>query len=178
MHDHIEEILFTREQIAERVKELGKQITEDYRGKPLTCVCLLKGGVFFMADLLKEIDLPLTTDFMDVSSYGAGTVSSGEVRILKDLSHSIKGRDVLIVEDIVDTGLTLDCVIELLETREANSVEVVSFLSKEERREIDIDIKYYGYKIDDYFVVGYGLDFDEEYRNLPYIGYLKEEMYK
>ncbi len=178
MHNHIEEILFSREKIEERVKELGQQITKDYEGKPLTCVCLLKGGVFFMSDLLKEIDLPLTIDFMDVSSYGSGTASSGEVRILKDLSHSIKGRDVLIVEDIVDTGLTLKEVIELLKTREANSVEVITFLSKEARREEEIKIKYYGFQIDDYFVVGYGLDFDEEYRNLPYIGYLKEEMYK
>ncbi len=178
MHDHIEEILYTREEIDKRVKELGKQITKDYKGKNLTCICLLKGGVFFMTDLLKEIDLPLSIDFMDVSSYGASTVSSGEVRILKDLDHSIKDKDILLVEDIIDTGLTLSHVIELLKTREINSIEVVSFLSKEMRREVDIDIKYCGFNIDDYFVVGYGLDFDEEYRNLPYIGYLKEEMYK
>lgn len=178
MHDHIEEILFTREEIQKKVEELGKEITKDYKGKNLTCICLLKGGVLFMTDLLKEIDLPLTIDFMDVSSYGASTVSSGEIRILKDLDQSVKDKDVLIVEDIIDTGLTLSHVIDLLKSREINSIEVVSFLNKETRREVDLDIKYCGYNIDDYFVVGYGLDFDEYYRNLPYIGYLKEELYK
>lgn len=178
MHNDIEKILFDETMIAKRVAELGKEITEDYKGKDLTCICLLKGGVFFLVDLLKRIDMPLFLDFMDVSSYGASTVSSGEVRILKDLDNSVKDKNILIVEDIVDTGTTLSYVIELLKSRGAKSVEVVSFLDKSCRRKVDVNVKYRGYEIPDYFVVGYGLDFDEKYRNLPYIGYLKEEMYK
>lgn len=178
MHKDIEKILFDRETIANRVKELAKEITEDYKGKDLVCICLLKGGVLFLTDLIKEIDLDLEIDFMDVSSYGALTVSSGEVRILKDLDASVKDRDLLIVEDIIDTGVTLSKVVELLKSRQARSIEIVSFLNKPDRRKIDMDVKYIGYEIPDYFVVGYGLDFDEKYRNLPYIGYLKEELYK
>lgn len=178
MHKDIEKILFDRETIANRVKELAKEITEDYKGKDLVCICLLKGGVLFLTDLIKEIDLDLEIDFMDVSSYGASTVSSGEVRILKDLDASVKDRDLLIVEDIIDTGVTLSKVVELLKSRQARSIEIVSFLNKPDRRKIDMDVKYIGYEIPDYFVVGYGLDFDEKYRNLPYIGYLKEELYK
>lgn len=178
MHKDIEKILFDRETISNRVKELAKEITEDYKGKDLVCICLLKGGVLFLTDLIKEIDLDLEIDFMDVSSYGASTTSSGEVRILKDLDASVKDRDLLIVEDIIDTGVTLSKVVELLKSRQAKSIEIVSFLNKPDRRKIDMDVKYIGYEIPDYFVVGYGLDFDEKYRNLPYIGYLKEELYK
>lgn len=178
MHKDIEKILFDRETISNRVKELAKEITEDYKGKDLVCICLLKGGVLFLTDLIKEIDLDLEIDFMDVSSYGASTVSSGEVRILKDLDASVKDRDLLIVEDIIDTGVTLSKVVELLKSRQARSIEIVSFLNKPDRRKIDMDVKYIGYEIPDYFVVGYGLDFDEKYRNLPYVGYLKEELYK
>ena len=178
MHKDIEKILFDRETISKRVKELAKEITEDYKGKDLVCICLLKGGVLFLTDLIKEIDLDLEIDFMDVSSYGASTVSSGEVRILKDLDASVKDRDLLIVEDIIDTGVTLSKVVELLKSRQARSIEIVSFLNKPDRRKIDMDVKYIGYEIPDYFVVGYGLDFDEKYRNLPYVGYLKEELYK
>lgn len=178
MHKDIEKILFDRETIANRVKELAKEITEDYKGKDLVCICLLKGGVLFLTDLIKEIDLDLEIDFMDVSSYGASTVSSGEVRIVKDLDASVKDRDLLIVEDIIDTGVTLSKVVELLKSRQARSIEIVSFLNKPDRRKIDMDVKYIGYEIPDYFVVGYGLDFNEKYRNLPYIGYLKEELYK
>lgn len=178
MHKDIEKILFDRETISKRVKELAKEITEDYEGKDLVCICLLKGGVLFLTDLIKEIDLDLEIDFMDVSSYGASTVSSGEVRILKDLDASVKDRDLLIVEDIIDTGVTLSKVVELLKSRQARSIEIVSFLNKPDRRKIDMDVKYIGYEIPDYFVVGYGLDFDEKYRNLPYVGYLKEELYK
>lgn len=178
MHKDIEQILFDRETISNRVKELAKEITEDYKGKDLVCICLLKGGVLFLTDLIKEIDLDLEIDFMDVSSYGASTTSSGEVRILKDLDASVKDRDLLIVEDIIDTGVTLSKVVELLKSRQAKSIEIVSFLNKPDRRKIDMDVKYIGYEIPDYFVVGYGLDFDEKYRNLPYIGYLKEELYK
>lgn len=178
MHNDIEKVLFDEETILKKTEELGQQITEDYRGKNLTCICILKGGVFFLTDLLKRIDIPLSIDFMDVSSYGSSTTSSGEVRIIKDLDDSIKGKDVLIVEDIIDTGITLNYVVDLLKNREANSVEIVTLLNKPDRREIDIDIKYCGFEIPDLFVVGYGLDFDEKYRNLPYVGYLKEEMYK
>lgn len=178
MHKDIEKILFDRETISNRVKELAKEITEDYKGKDLVCICLLKGGVLFLTDLIKEIDLDLEIDFMDVSSYGASTVSSGEVRILKDLDASVKDRDLLIVEDIIDTGVTLSKVVELLKSRQARSIEIVSFLNKPDRRKIDMDVKYIGYEIPDYFVVGYGLDFDEKYRNIPYVGYLKEELYK
>lgn len=178
MHSDIEEILFDEETILEKTKELGEIITRDYKGKDLTCICILKGGVFFLTDLLKRIDLPLNIDFMDVSSYGASTTSSGEVRIIKDLDDSIKGKDVLIVEDIIDTGITLNYVVDLLKGREANSVEIVTLLNKPDRREIEMDIKYCGFEIPDLFVVGYGLDFDERYRNLPYVGYLKEEVYK
>ncbi|NLW43431.1 MAG: hypoxanthine phosphoribosyltransferase [Tissierellia bacterium] len=178
MHKDIEAILFDEEAISERIKVLAKQIAEDYKGKDLTCICILKGGVFFMTDLLKELDMSVMVDFMDVSSYGASTISSGEVRIIKDLDHSIKDKDVLVVEDIIDTGITLNYVVDLLKSREANSVEIVTLLNKKERREIELDIKYCGFDIPDYFVVGYGLDFNEKYRNLPYIGYLKEELYK
>lgn len=178
MHNDIEKVLFDEETILKKAEELGKQITEDYKDKDLTCICILKGGVFFLTDLLKRIDIPLNIDFMDVSSYGSSTTSSGEVRIIKDLDDSVKGKDVLIVEDIIDTGITLNYVVDLLKNREANSVEIVTLLNKPDRREIDIDIKYCGFEIPDLFVVGYGLDFDEKYRNLPYVGYLKEEMYK
>ena len=126
-----------------------------------------------MTDLLKKIDMPVMMDFMDVSSYGASTISSGQVRIIKDLEHSVKDRDVLVVEDIIDTGITLNYVVDLLESREAKSVEIVTLLNKKDRREIELDIKYCGFDIPDYFVVGYGLDFDEKYRNLPYIGYIE-----
>ncbi|MDO5028400.1 MAG: hypoxanthine phosphoribosyltransferase [Bacillota bacterium] len=179
MHKDIEKILFDRETIAKRVKELGEQVTKDYKDKDLVCICLLKGGVLFLTDLIKEIDLDLEIDFMDVSSYGgASTVSSGEVRILKDLDASVKDRDLLIVEDIIDTGITLSRVVELLKSRGARSIEIISFLNKPDRRKIDMDVKYVGYEIPDYFVVGYGLDFNEKYRNLPYVGYLKEELYR
>lgn len=178
MHKDIEKILFDREAIEKRVKELGAQITEDYKDKDLVCICLLKGGVLFLTDLIKEIDLKLDIDFMDVSSYGATTVSTGEVRILKDLDASVNGRDVLIVEDIIDTGITLAHVLDMFKARGAKSIEIVTFLNKEERRQKEINVKYRGFDIPDYFVVGYGLDFNEKYRNLPYIGYLKEELYK
>lgn len=178
MHKDIEAILYDEEKILSRIEELANEINRDYKGKDLTCICILKGGVFFMTDLLKKIDLPIVIDFMDVSSYGASTVSSGEVRIIKDLEHSVKDRDVLIVEDIIDTGVTLNYVVDLMKSREAKSVEIVTLLNKHERREIDMEIKYCGFEIPDHFVVGYGLDFNEKYRNLPYIGYLKEELYK
>ena len=178
MHRDIEEVLFTREEIDEKVKELGRQITEDYRGKEVIAVCVLKGGVFFTTDLLKEIDIPIRIEFMDISSYGSGTESSGELKILKDLDTSVNGKDVLIIEDIIDTGRTINHLKHNLQQRGASSVKIVSLLNKPAREIIKIDADYLGFVIDDLFVVGYGLDFDEKYRNLPYIGYLKEEIYK
>lgn len=178
MHKDIEKVLFTEETIQKRVKELGDEITKDYKGKDLQVICVLKGAVFFMTDLLKRIDLPAEIDFMVVSSYGADTTSSGEVRILKDLEKSVNKRHVLIVEDIIDTGFTLSKLKKNIESRGAESVKIVTLLNKEARREAKIEADYCGFDIPDYFVVGYGLDFDEKYRNLPYIGYLKKEIYE
>lgn len=178
MENDIEKVLLSREEIQDKVKELAKVITEDYRDKDMVAVCILKGGVFFMTDLLKEINLPLSTDFMVVSSYGDQVVSSGEVKILKDLDRSVAGKDVLIVEDIIDTGITLSHLKTNIERRGANSVKIVTLLNKSERREKPVEIDYCGYEIPDVFVVGYGLDYNEKYRNLPYIGYLKSELYE
>lgn len=178
MHNDIKEILFSKEELRKKVEELGKQITKDYQGKDLVCICILKGAIHFMSDIIREIDLPLQIDFMAVSSYGSSTESSGVVRILKDLDCSVEGRDVLILEDIVDTGLTLQYLTKNLKNRKANSVKICTLLNKPERRTADIAPEYFGYTIPDAFVVGYGLDFAEKYRNLPYIGVLKEETYK
>lgn len=178
MHNDIEEILFTEEEIQKRVRELGNIITNDYRGKDLQIICVLKGAVFFMTDLLKRIDIPTEIDFMEVSSYGSDTTSSGEVRILKDLEKSVNKRHVLIVEDIIDTGLTLNKLKKNIESRGAESVKIVALLNKQARREVNLQADYCGFDIPDLFVVGYGLDFDEKYRNLPYIGYLKKEIYE
>lgn len=165
----IKEILFTREEIQKKVQELGKIISNDYKGKKLILVGILKGAVPFMADLMREIDLDLEYDFMDVSSY-SGTTSVGEVRILKDISTHIEGKDVLFVEDIIDTGLTLSYLTDLFKSRAANSVAITTLLSKPKRRKIDIYVKYIGYEIEDKFVVGYGMDYNEKFRSLPYIG--------
>ncbi len=169
MKEYISEVLFSREEIDEKVKELGREITEDYRGKNLLCICILKGAIAFMSDLIKEIDLPLEIDFMAVSSYD-GTYTSGDVKIVKDLDTSVVGKDVLIVEDIIDTGITLSRLVELFKTRGANSVSIATFLSKPKRRKIDVDVKYTGFKIEDKFAIGYGMDHNEKFRNLPYIG--------
>ena len=155
----IKEILFTREEIQKKVQELGKIISNDYKGKKLILVGILKGAVPFMADLMREIDLDLEYDFMDVSSY-SGTTSVGEVRILKDISTHIEGKDVLFVEDIIDTGLTLSYLTDLFKSRAANSVAITTLLSKPKRRKIDIYVKYIGYEIEDKFVVGYGMDYN------------------
>lgn len=177
MEQDIQEVLFTREEIARKVKELGRTITEDYKEvENLLVICVLKGAVSFLTDLIREIDLPLTVDFMDLSSY-EGTTSSGKVRILKDLDTPVEGRHVLIVEDIIDTGITLNYLKDLLTQRGAASVEVVTLLTKPSRREKAVDVKYIGYEIEDLFVVGYGLDYNQKYRNLPFIGYLKKEVY-
>lgn len=171
----IKEILFTREEIQKKVQELGKIISNDYKGKKLIMVGILKGAVPFMADLMREIDLDLEYDFMDVSSY-SGTTSVGEVRILKDISTHIEGKDVLFVEDIIDTGLTLSYLTDLFKSRAANSVAITTLLSKPKRRKIDIYVKYIGYEIEDKFVVGYGMDYNEKFRSLPYIGVLDESI--
>ena len=178
MKEDIKEILFTEQQIREKVREMGGKISEEYKGKELILIGVLKGSVPFMAELLKEITIPCCMDFMAVSSYGASTTSSGVVRILKDLDFEIEGKDILIVEDIIDTGITLRYLIEYLKGRKPNSVEIACLLNKPERRKVEIDVKYQGFEVPDYFLVGYGLDFAEKYRNLPYVGILKEEVYK
>ncbi|TDM07234.1 hypoxanthine phosphoribosyltransferase [Macrococcus lamae] len=177
MHNDIGSIVLTEEQIEAACARLGKQLTEDYNGKLPLCVGILKGSVLFMTDLIKHIDTHVEIDFMDVSSYHGGTESTGEVKILKDLGTSVEDRDVIIIEDILETGTTLNSIIDLLKYRKANSIEIVTLLDKPSRRKVDIEAKYVGEKIPDDFVVGYGLDYQEKYRNLPYIGLLKEEVY-
>ncbi len=169
------EVLLTEDQLADRVNELGRQISRDYAGKPLLVVGILKGSAVFLADLIRAIDLPLDYDFVAISSYGADTRSSGVVRLLKDLEASIEGRDVLIVEDIVDTGWTLrlSYIAENLKARKAASVRICTLLDKPSRREVHIGIDYCGFVIDDLFVVGYGLDYNGRYRNLRYVGVVK-----
>lgn len=177
MKNVVKEVLLTEEEIESKVKELGKQITEDYQGKDVLLVGILKGAVIFMAELCKNIDLPIMMDFMAVSSYGNSTTSTGEVKINKDLDYSVEGKDVLIVEDIIDTGFTLSYLTDNLRKRGANSVKIVTLLDKPDRRNIEVKVDYLGFSIPDEFVVGYGLDYAELYRNLPYIAALKEEVY-
>ena len=177
MHDDILKVLLTQEELREKVKELGRQITQDYQGKNLMFVTVLKGAVVFLADLMREIDVPAEIDFMVVSSYGAGTKSSGVVKIVKDLDVPLKDKDLLIVEDILDSGMTLSYLKELLEGREPRSIRIATLLDKPARRKVDLKADYIGYSVPDEFVVGYGLDYDEKYRNLPYIGILKPEVY-
>ena len=186
--DDIKEILYTHEQLSRRVRELGAAITQDYRerafermhgGEPsLIVISVLRGAAIYMSDLVREIDLPLEMDYMAVSSYGTGTKSSGVVRILKDLSSQIEGRHVLIAEDILDSGLTLKYLLRVLESRNPASIEVATLLRKRTERQVDIDCKYVGFECPDEFIVGYGLDYAEHYRNLPYIGVLKPEIYQ
>ncbi len=173
-----DELLLTREQIAERVKEMGAQITKDFQGKELTVICILKGAAVFFVDLIREIDLPMSMDFMAISSYGSATKSSGVVRILKDLDKPINGKNVLVVEDIVDSGMTLSFLRDNLLSRGAASLNIVTLLDKPERRRVPLHVDYYGFLIPDEFVVGYGLDYAEQYRNLPDIGVLKPEVYE
>lgn len=164
--------LISKEELAVRVAELGKQIAKDYEGKNLVCVGLLKGSVVFMADLIKTIDIDLSIDFMKVSSYGGGTDSTGVVKILKDVDEEVTGKDVLLVEDIVDTGLTIANVKEFIAKKKPNSVKVCTLLDKPSRRKVDVKADYSGFEIPDAFVIGYGLDYAEKYRNLPYVGIL------
>lgn len=170
-------VLFTGEELHQRVTQVGAEITRDYRGKSPVLVSVLRGSYIFMADLTRSIDLPCTVDFMSVSSYGAGTASSGQVKILKDLSEPIDGKDLIIVEDILDSGNTLYYLRDVLEARKPASVSICTLLDKPERRVKDIKADYVGFQIPDAFVVGYGLDYAERYRNLPYIGILKPETY-
>lgn len=177
MQEDLQEILITEERLAQKVEELASQLSEEYRDKNPLVICVLKGAALFMGDLVKRMNIQLEMDFMAVSSYGKGATSSGEVKIIKDLDTSVEGRDVLLVEDIIDTGLTLKYLVELLEYRRAKSVKVVTLLNKAERRQVDLVPDYVGFDVPDEFVVGYGLDYAEKYRNLPYIAILKREVY-
>jgi len=177
LHRDIKTVLLTEEQIQKRVAELGMQISADYSGKELHLIGVLRGAVMFMADLMRHITVPCSCDFIAIASYGMDTKSSGVVRILKDLDESIQGRHVLIVEDIVDTGLTLNYILNLIRSRNPASVRVCALLDKPERRIVPVEIHYLGFTIPNMFVVGYGLDFAQKYRNLPYIGVLRPEIY-
>ena len=177
MRDDILKTLITEEELKARVRELGRQISRDYEGREIILVSVLKGSVIFMADLMREIENHTEIDFMVVSSYGSGTVSTGAVKMLKDIYVNIEGKDVIIVEDILDTGKTLFYIRELLKARRPNSIKICTLLDKPERRAADINADYSGFVVPDEFVVGYGLDFDERYRNLPFIGVLKSSVY-
>lgn len=178
MHPDVDRVLFSKEDIADMVKRMGAQISKDYEGKDLVLIAVLRGAVVFMGDLMRAIDCPLAIDFMAVSSYGDGAKSSGIVRIIKDLDIDIKGRDVLIVEDILDSGLTLKYLMKNLASRKPASLEVATFLWKDvEGKQAAVNPKYVGTHCPDAFVVGYGLDYAERYRNLPYVGVLKPEVY-
>ena len=169
MAEHVR-VLLTEEEVDRRIQEIGNQISKDYEGKQVHLVCVLKGGSFFMCELAQRITVPVSLDFMSVSSYGSDTKSSGVVKIVKDLDESIKDKDVIVVEDIVDSGRTLSYLMEMLRDRGPRSLSLCTLLDKPERRVIDVKVDYTGFAIPDEFVVGYGLDYDQRYRNLPYIG--------
>jgi hypoxanthine phosphoribosyltransferase len=170
------EILIGEDELQARIRALGAEISEDYQGRELLLVGVLKGAVFFMADLMRAISVACEIDFMAISSYGAATDSSGVVRILKDLDINIEGRHVLVVEDIIDSGLTLSYLLRNLESREPASLEICALLTKPDRREVDVPVRYIGFEIPNRFVIGYGLDFAERYRNLPYVGVLRDDL--
>ena len=176
-HD-IERVLLTEGQLQERVGQMGEEISRDYAGKNLLLVSVLKGSVVLMADLMRAISVRCKIDFLAVSSYGSSTRTSGTVKLLKDLDHPVDGMDILLVEDILDSGLTLHYIREMLDTRGAASIKICTLLDKPERRKADIHADYVGFTVPDAFVVGYGLDYAEHYRNLPYIGILKKEIYE
>ncbi len=178
MVNDIKEVLFSREMIAEKVKELGAKISKDYAGKELLVIGVLKGANVFMSDLIREMDIPVEIDFIAASSYGHSTQSSGVVKIIKDLDYSIEGKNVLIIEDIIDTGLTLQYLTENFRSRGTKSLSICTLLDKPERRKAKIDVAYKGFDIPDEFIVGYGIDYAEKYRNLPYVATLKEEVYR
>ena len=178
IEEDIERILISEKDIKKAVKKMGKQISKDYDGKNLMLVAVLKGSIIFMGDLMRSISIPLNIDFMSVSSYGSGTKTSGVVKIIKDLDHDLSGKDILIVEDILDSGMTLSYLKSLLEQRNVNSIRIATLLDKPERRIADVKADYFCFTVPDEFVVGYGLDFDQQYRHLPYIGVLKPEIYE
>lgn len=178
MERDIGKILLSEEEIRARVAELGREISEDYRGKDLVAVCILRGSAIFFSDLMRQVTIPVAMEFMSVSSYGGGTQSSGSVKIKYDMENDIKGKDVLIVEDIIDSGNTLSHLVEMLRSRKPNSIEICCLLDKPDRRVVHVPVKYTGFEIPDEFVVGYGLDYDALYRNYRNIGVLKEEVYQ
>lgn len=178
MKEDIREILITEEEIQKKVRDFGEELSEEYKGRFPLVIGVLKGALPFMADLIKQISVPIEIDFMDVSSYGNSTVSSGEVKILKDLDTSVEGREILIVEDIIDSGLTLSYLVDLFKTRKAKSIKIVTLLNKPSRRNKPVMPDMTGFAVPDAFLVGYGLDYAEKYRNLPFIGILKPEIYK
>lgn len=175
VNTYIKEILITEEEIQERVGEIGERITADYADKELVLVSVLRGGAFFLADLSRTIDLPVTIDFIAIASYGSSSKHTGIVRLVKDLEESIEGKDVLIVEDIIDTGLTIQYLTKTLKMRKPGTIEICTLLDKSVRRLVPLSIKYRGFEIPDVFVVGYGLDFDQKFRNIPFIGVLDIE---
>lgn len=174
MAEHIR-VMLSEEEVNERIRAIGEQISKDYAGKEIHMICVLKGGVFFMCELAKRISVPVSLDFMAVSSYGGDTKSSGVVKIVKDLDESIQGKDVLVVEDIVDSGRTLSYLMDMLRDRGPKSLQLCTLLDKPDRRVIPVDVNYTGFTIPDEFVVGYGLDYAQKYRNLPYIGVVEFE---
>ncbi|NFA41801.1 hypoxanthine phosphoribosyltransferase [Clostridium botulinum] len=178
MREDIQEILFDEETLNKKIKEIAEKISVDYKGRELVVVGILKGSVLFAAELIKNISIPCEIDFMAVSSYGNSTETSGVVRILKDLDYSIEGKDILLVEDIVDSGVTLSYLLKYLKARKANTIEIVSLLNKSARRKAEVYAKYIGFEVPDAFIVGYGIDYAEKYRNLPFIGVLKPGVYE
>lgn len=177
MISDIQEIILSEEQIREKVCELGNEISKDYANKNLLVVGVLKGSAIFVSDLIRKLTIPCEIDFMAVSSYGNSSETSGIVKIIKDLDQDIEGKDVLIVEDIIDSGVTLKYLLEYLKARKVSSIEIITLLTKPARRKVEIDVKYTGFEVPDEFLVGYGLDYSERYRNLPYVGILKREVY-
>lgn len=177
IHDDIKSVLISEDELKDTVKKLGARINRDYEGKEILLVAILKGSLVFAADLMREIELPIKLDFMQAASYGTKRISNGVINIKKDLENDAAGKNILIVEDIVDSGYTLHYLKPILASRNPASIEICTLLSKSSRREVDVDVKYVGMDIPDEFVVGYGLDFNERYRNLPYVGILKPEVY-
>ena len=177
MDEHIAEVLYSEEDLKQIVRRMGAEISRDYTGKNLFLVCVLKGSFVFMSDLARAIDIPCTIDFLSVSSYGSGTSSSGEVQLIKDLTCPLGDKDLLVVEDILDSGVTLSFLLEMLSARHPRSIRLCTLLDKPARRKVDIKANYVGAEVEDKFIVGYGLDYAEKYRNLPYIGVLKPEIY-
>ena len=174
MAEHVK-VLLSEKEVDDRIQAIGEQISRDYAGKQVHLICVLKGGSFFLCELAKRITIPVEVEFMSVSSYGSGTESSGIVKIVQDLSTSIEGKNVIVVEDIIDTGRTLSYLLENLKTRSPKSVRLCTLLDKPDRRVVDVKVDYVGFEIPDEFVVGYGLDYDQQYRNLPYIGFVEIE---